>query len=107
MSTDWYDKYVESGLRDIVRLLRDNGFNTTYSCHHAMVVEMESYKIEDVAELYDLLVGHGYDGFTAEMALYKQEGQMLKQSMRLQFHKCPAGCKAGSLENHLAGLRSP
>ena len=36
---DWYEDNVEDGVRDVVRLLRDNGWNTTCSCHHDMEIE--------------------------------------------------------------------
>ena len=33
---NWYDENIEEGIRYIVKLLRDNGFNTTCSCEHEM-----------------------------------------------------------------------
>lgn len=39
---DWYEENIEEGVRDVVRLLRDNGFNTTHSCHHDMFVQLDA-----------------------------------------------------------------
>lgn len=38
--TEFYDD-IEPEIRDIVRVLRDNGVNTTCSCGHQMYVEAE------------------------------------------------------------------
>ena|ERR1700723_3987571 len=55
---DWYDINVESGVRDIVRLLRNNGFNTESACHHDMEVVC-SYRPEgQIGFLYELLRAH-------------------------------------------------
>lgn len=35
----WYDEHIEEPIRQMVKLLRDNGFNTTCSCGHKMYVE--------------------------------------------------------------------
>jgi len=62
---DWLTRTVEEPVRDLVKLLRDNGFNTYYSCGHPPrpCVHMEWYEDGDVTDLYDLLVDYGYDGF--------------------------------------------
>jgi hypothetical protein len=90
VGVDWYEN-IEEGLREVVRLLRDNGVNTTYSCHHAMIVEAENYEDEDLLRIYNLLIESGHDGFTIEMIAYKEHGQRLARHLRLKFHKCP-GC---------------
>jgi len=61
--TDWYEENVEPGVRDVVRLLRDNGFNTVSSCDHDMSVTMEWYMPATVQYLAEFLVEHGFDGF--------------------------------------------
>ena len=35
---EWYDQ-IEEPVREIVKLLRNNGFNTTCSCGHEMYIE--------------------------------------------------------------------
>jgi len=51
MREEWYEKYIEEPIRPLVKLLRNNGFNTTCSCGHQMYVEMENYHAEEVEDL--------------------------------------------------------
>lgn len=60
---DWYELMIEEEIRPVVRLLRDNGFNTVYSCGHAMVVEMHWYDNAELTHLYNLLVTNRYLDF--------------------------------------------
>jgi len=39
--SDWYEEHIEEGVRDVVRLLRDHGYNTESSCHHDMTVQVQ------------------------------------------------------------------
>lgn len=61
----WYE-CIEEPVREIVKLLRNNGFNTFSSCGHARIVEMEWYKDHDVTRLRDLLFEHGYRHFVID-----------------------------------------
>jgi len=74
--TDWYE-CIEPGVRELVRLLRSNGVNTTCSCEHARVVEAEAYAAADIEQIYDLLVENNYDGFAIDLTYYKPAGQSL------------------------------
>ncbi len=85
----WYEGNIEEGLRAVVRLLRDNGINTYYSCHHSMVIEAENYEGSDMERVYNLLVDGGYDGFTIEIILVKAQGERLERRLLLEFHRCP------------------
>ena len=38
---DWYEEYIEEPIRGIVKVLRDNGVNTTSSCGHEMTVQAD------------------------------------------------------------------
>jgi len=54
---DWYEN-IEEPVRDMVKLLRNNGFNTTCSCGHKMYIEgdlIEDYKLK---EIHDLLYNY-------------------------------------------------
>ena len=62
MTTDWYDN-IEPGIRDLVRLMRDNGFNTTCSCEHEKYVEFEFGCAGALDDLYLLLFNQGYRAF--------------------------------------------
>ena len=54
---------IEEPVRGLVKLLRDNGFNTTSSCGHKQWVQMEWYIHQDINRLCKLLVGNGYQNF--------------------------------------------
>jgi len=62
----WYAQ-IEEPVRELVRLLRNNGFNTISSCGHNNPypqVEMEWYGFEEEARrLYSLLCENGYNNF--------------------------------------------
>ena len=59
----WYEEYIEEPIRPLVRLLRDNGFNTTSSCGHDMWVEMEFVDDSDIKDLQELLRENSYGYF--------------------------------------------
>jgi len=54
---NWYDN-IEKPIRKIVKLLRDNGFNTTCSCGHEMYVEGDSFPDGEIKRLHDLLYSY-------------------------------------------------
>lgn len=63
---NWYEEAIEEPIRSLVKLLRDNGFNTTSSCGHKMYVEMECYNPQDIMRLYNLLITHGFEKIIIE-----------------------------------------
>jgi len=66
MTKDWYE-YIEEPIRNLIRLLRNNGFNTISSCGHLPkpYIQIEWYdEREDIKKLYDLLVDSGFKNFT-------------------------------------------
>ena len=85
--TDWYEQNIEEGIRETVRLLRDNGINTTSSCQHVMAIEAENYESSEIEKIYNLLIERGFDGFTIEVALTKEKNQSLRRGLFLRFHK--------------------
>jgi hypothetical protein len=61
---DLYDE-LEPPIRPLVRLLRNNGFNSTCSCGHGMWVELDVYGyMDDLERIRNLLLEHGYRDFT-------------------------------------------
>jgi hypothetical protein len=62
-------KDIEFGIRDVVKLLRDNGINTTCSCGHEMYVEFECCSSTMVENIYNVLFNAGYRGFRINYAL--------------------------------------
>lgn len=53
----WIDN-IEEPIRDVVKLLRDNGFNTTCSCGHEMYVEGDIVMDYELNRLHILLWNH-------------------------------------------------
>ena len=84
---DWYD-CIEEPIRPIVRLLRDNGFNTTCSSGDKMWVECESYDDGDVTRCMNLLIEHGYSsnylGVMLTVEKFSHRGIYWKRYMRVQ-----------------------
>lgn len=67
---DWYNKVIPEDepyaeeIRKLLRLLRNNGFNTVSSCgHDNILVQMETYADSDMTRLYNLLAENGYISF--------------------------------------------
>ena len=59
---DFYEQ-LEPAVRPIVKLLRDQGFNTTCSCGHVRYVEMETDGDGDARRLVDTLIEAGHTNF--------------------------------------------
>ena len=56
--SDWYETNIEEGVRDVVRLLRDNGINTQCSCHHEMYIQCDYPVDGQLKEIHDALFHH-------------------------------------------------
>jgi hypothetical protein len=52
---DWYEQKIESEVRDLVKLLRNNGFNTVASCGHDLTVNIQSQSEVDLINVIELL----------------------------------------------------
>ena len=65
----WYEKHIEEPIRELVKLLRNNGINTTCSCGHEMYCECETYGnyYDESNGVFNLLVGNGYKHFKIEV----------------------------------------
>jgi hypothetical protein len=55
---DWYNDNVEEPIREVVKLLRDNGFNTECSCGHDMYVQCQFIPDGELQELHKLLYNY-------------------------------------------------
>lgn len=55
---DWYEQNIEEGVRDIVRHLRNNGFNTECSCEHEMFVQIGHSLDGELMRLHSLLFSY-------------------------------------------------
>ena len=61
---NWHE-VIEEPLRNLVQLLRSNGFNTYSSCGHLPkpYIRMEWYEDEQITQLYNLLIENSYYNF--------------------------------------------
>lgn len=66
---DWYEEAIEPGIRDAVRLLRDNGFNTTCSCHHDMEIEGDLNNDGELNRLHKLLAETGHKNYEIKIEM--------------------------------------
>lgn len=58
---NWYDENIESEIRELVKILRNNGFNTTSSCGHKMEIEGDIFIDYDLKKMNDLLFNYFYE----------------------------------------------
>ncbi len=61
--SDWYKDNIEEPVRGIVKLLRDNGFNTQSSCGHSMTVQCEFLPDGPINRLHNLLFNNGFRNY--------------------------------------------
>ena len=63
LNKDWYDQ-IEQPVRSLVKLLRNQGFNTTCSCGHDKTIQLEWYGFEgEIHKLCSLLLENEYEKF--------------------------------------------
>lgn len=70
---EWYER-IEPGVRSLVRMLRDNGFNTTSSCEHDSYIECDYSPDGQIKELHDLLYNYGLRDYEAVFTVKVVEG---------------------------------
>jgi hypothetical protein len=72
---DWYDLHIEKPIQNLVRLLRNNGFNTFCSCGHlpSPYVQMEGHYPEEMGKLVNLLLDNGYKNFCVKFVWENQD----------------------------------
>ena len=76
---DWYSQ-IEPEIRDLVRLLRDNGFNTTGSCGHEMWIEVDlGNNLAEAEDFARFLQEHGVDDFRIEVQLFAGTGLWVRR----------------------------
>lgn len=72
----WYEMYIESPIRDLVKLLRDNGFNTQSSCGHEMSVQC-GYSVDgELMRLHHLLYNSGYKDYEITVHICIHDGHL-------------------------------
>jgi hypothetical protein len=70
---NWYEENIEEPVRDLVKLLRDNGINTECSCGHQMYVQFQV--IDDEMNRVDyILFDNGYRDYIIETSITRDDG---------------------------------
>lgn len=73
---NWYVEYIEEPVRNLVKLLRNNGFNTVSSCGHEMYVQCEYLVDGELQRLHNLLFNSGYRNYTITVHIQVMEGHL-------------------------------
>lgn len=66
---NWYETNIEEEIRPVVKLLRDNGYNTIASCGHDMFCQCEFYYDVPPLRIFDLLRKAGYQRFDIRLRI--------------------------------------
>ena len=82
----WYEEFIEPEIRDIVKLLRDNGFNAESSCGHEMYVEYSYLMDGTIQRLHNLLFNSGYRNYVISLECRIIEGHQYR-SLEVRFDK--------------------
>ena len=82
--TDWYKERIEPGVREIVRLLRNNGVNTECSCHHKKYIQCQFPMDDDVRRVDYLLFNNGFRNYKIDIHITREDGH-LRQGMNIEF----------------------
>ena len=85
---DWYEEYIEEGVRNLVKFLRNNGINTECSCHHEnpMYIQCQYMPNGSVKDIHDLL-----------WLYFTENNQSVTFSINLR-HEVIDGCAFSSLD---------
>jgi hypothetical protein len=86
----WYEEKIEEPVREIVKILRDNGFNTTCSCGHTMVITGEFLPDYDIKIMHDLLYNYLVEkgrkpDYEISFVVKVQEGFLVNSYWHIQF----------------------
>ena len=73
---DWYEENIEEPIRPVVKLLRNNGFNTECSCGHEMYVQCQYLTDGEIMRLDSLLFNHGYRNYKIKIWIDRDDGHI-------------------------------
>lgn len=71
---NWYEEYIEEPIRPVVKLLRDNGFNTVSSCGHDMEIQCDVSPDGEFYRLHRLLYDNGHRDYKINFELICSNG---------------------------------
>lgn len=73
---DWYEENIEEPVRPLVRLLRNEGFNTECSCGHEMYVQCSYSTDAEIMRLDNLLFHHGLRDYNILISVERHNGHL-------------------------------
>jgi hypothetical protein len=90
--SNWYVENVEEPVRDIVQLLRNEGFNTESSCGHNMEIQCKYFLDEEINRLHKLLYHYLHDKglpitYEITVTIKVLAGSILRSTIHIQFLK--------------------
>ncbi len=106
---DWYDT-IEEPVRNVVRLLRNNGINTISSCGHDMYIEVQWWDDSEITRIGTLLVEAGIQEFVIEASVEVRPGQPWNRLCVILFPRKDGtyyGRRLVSCPNEARGLLRP
>lgn len=74
LSLNWYSENIEEPVRDLVKLLRDNGVNTECSCGHKMYVQCQFIPDRQIMNIENLLLLNGYSNYKLSIEIKRIDG---------------------------------
>jgi len=92
---DWYEEAIEKPIRDLIKTLRNNGFNTFCSCGHYPnpYIQIEWYSDDDITRLWNLLSSEGYYNWVIT-ATWPYDSWLAHRIIEIKFYP-PSGKKEG------------
>ena len=85
--TKWYLNNIEPEIREVVKILRDNGINTKGSCGHRMWVYCDWLDKEGINRAVNALRDAGYIGFYVNAQVYINLEGIPNCSIRIEFDR--------------------
>lgn len=79
-SSDWYERYIEEPVRELVRTLRNNGINTESSCGHDMNIQCQFVPDkQEIGVIYNMVYNYLHEknlpvNFNIELTIRVMDG---------------------------------
>jgi len=87
----WYITNIEEPIREHVKLLRSNGFNTLTSCGYQMFIECLYIPDGEIQRLDTILFNAGYRNYTISVTVNRIEGSLFGEHIRIVFEEALKG----------------
>lgn len=85
---EWYERFIEKPIQPLVKLLRDNGFETFSSCGHEMNCYCHYLMDGEIKRLYDLLINNGFLHFFIEVKIGGKDFSSIIVKIPTEEDKC-------------------